>query len=178
MKKLSNLEFVILSLVAEKPIHGYLVEHLIVERGMREWTDIGFSSIYHVLGKLQKAGFLTSLSESAGDRPARTVFSLTPQGTNLLHDEVFHRLSTPHAYSADFDLALTSLPVLNKEEILLALETFQEELSRKIQEIEGKQSFMTDGMESHVIALFDHSLKAMHSELDWISNYLSKWRQL
>lgn len=174
MKQLSNLEFVILAFVAEKPIHGYQIEHLIVERGMREWTDIGFSSIYHVLGKLQKTGYLTSKSDLTYDRPARKVFSLTPQGAILLHNEVLHRLSTPRPNSADFDLALSCLPVLNKEEIRSAFKSVQVQLSAKIQEVKEKQTVNINRMEPHVIALFEHSLKTMLSELDWISNYLSE----
>lgn len=174
MKTLSNLEFVVLSLVAEKPVHGYQIEQLIVERGMREWTDIGFSSIYHVLGKLQKQGFLTSLSEASGDRPARKVFSLTWQGANLLHAEVLDRLSTPRPYSADIDLALSCLPVLSQTEIRGALENFQTVLSAKIKEVQEKHNLIANGMEPHVDALFKHSLQAMQSELNWISNYLTK----
>jgi DNA-binding PadR family transcriptional regulator len=174
MKKLSNLEFVILALVAENPIHGYQIEHLIVERGMREWTDIGFSSIYHVLGKLQKAGYLTSESDLSFDRPARKVFSLAPQGFELFHDETLFRLSSPQPNTADFDLALSCLPVLKKDEIKNAIEAVQSSLTGKIKEIEEKQSAFSGGMAPHVNDFFDHSLKAMRSELDWISNYLLK----
>jgi DNA-binding PadR family transcriptional regulator len=141
---------------------------------MREWTDIGFSSIYHVLGKLQKEGFLTSQSETSGERPARKVFSLTKQGKNLLHAEVLDRLSTPRAYSADFDLALSCLPVLSQKEVRLALENFKMKLSAKIKEVQEKQTLIANTMEPHVDALFKHSLQAMQSELNWISNYLTK----
>ena len=48
---LSNAEYAVLSLLAEAPRHGYGVERIVEERGMRNWTEIGFSSIYFLLKK-------------------------------------------------------------------------------------------------------------------------------
>jgi DNA-binding PadR family transcriptional regulator len=48
---MTNAELAILSLVVEKPRHGYQIEQVIEERGMREWTEVGFSSIYYLLKK-------------------------------------------------------------------------------------------------------------------------------
>jgi hypothetical protein len=42
----------------------------------------------------------------------------------------------------------------------------------KIHEIEEKILSFQNKMEPHVNDFFDHSLKAMKSELEWISNYL------
>jgi DNA-binding PadR family transcriptional regulator len=47
-----------LTLVAERPRHGYEIERVIEERGMREWTEIGFSSIYYLLKKLEREGLI------------------------------------------------------------------------------------------------------------------------
>ena len=38
---------------------------VIEDRGMREWTQIGFSSIYFVLGKLEKLSLVTSKKPAA-----------------------------------------------------------------------------------------------------------------
>ena len=39
----SLTEELILGILAEQPRHGYQIEKLIEERGMRKWTDVGFS---------------------------------------------------------------------------------------------------------------------------------------
>ena len=52
---MTNAELAILSLIGESPRHGYEIEQVIEARGMREWTEIGFSSIYYLLKKLEKA---------------------------------------------------------------------------------------------------------------------------
>ena len=53
IETLTNTELAILGLVAEQPKHGYQIEQDIAARGMRDWTEIGFSSIYYVLNKLE-----------------------------------------------------------------------------------------------------------------------------
>ena len=51
---ISLTELLLLGILAEKPQHGYHIEHLIEERGMRKWTEVGFSSIYYILARLEK----------------------------------------------------------------------------------------------------------------------------
>ena len=80
-KTVTDAELAVMSLLAEKPMHGYQIEQIIEERGMREWTNIGFSSIYYILEKLRKIGWLKNVLESGeGKGPARQIFSLTNTG--------------------------------------------------------------------------------------------------
>ena len=67
---MTNAELAVLSLLVEQPRHGYEIERVIEERGMRDWTEIGFSSIYYVLGKLEKRG---SCALERGPRGPRSV---------------------------------------------------------------------------------------------------------
>jgi DNA-binding PadR family transcriptional regulator len=68
---MTNAELAILSLVDERPRHGYEVEQVIEERGMREWTEIGFSSIYYLLKKLEREGQTRGQLGEADRGPAR-----------------------------------------------------------------------------------------------------------
>ena len=58
LKDLTDSELLVLGLVAEMPRHGYELEQVIEQRGMREWTQIGFSSIYFVLGSWKRKVWL------------------------------------------------------------------------------------------------------------------------
>ena len=42
---LTPAELTILGLLEEQPRHGYELEQVIEERGIRQWTALGFSSI-------------------------------------------------------------------------------------------------------------------------------------
>ncbi len=82
---MTNIELAILSLLAEKSRHGYEIEQTIEERGMREWTEIGFSSIYYILKKCLQAGWVEETllpSESKG--PGKKVYKLTESGSGSL----------------------------------------------------------------------------------------------
>ncbi|MEX2144087.1 MAG: PadR family transcriptional regulator, partial [Anaerolineales bacterium] len=57
---MTNAELAILGLVVEAPRHGYEIEQLIESRGMRNWAEVGFSSIYYILGKLEARGWVRS----------------------------------------------------------------------------------------------------------------------
>jgi hypothetical protein len=65
-------------LVIEHPCHGYDLDRTIAERGIRQWADVAFSSIYYVLGKLETRGLVRS---EHGDGPkSRRVYSATDEG--------------------------------------------------------------------------------------------------
>ncbi|HEY1013810.1 MAG TPA: PadR family transcriptional regulator, partial [Herpetosiphonaceae bacterium] len=95
MKELTNAELAILSLVAERPRHGYEIEQVIEERGMRDWTEIGFSSIYYVLKKLERAGLAAGASEPTERGQTRIVYQATAAGGAALRAAVADALSTP-----------------------------------------------------------------------------------
>jgi DNA-binding PadR family transcriptional regulator len=64
---MTNAELAILSLIAEKPRHGYEIEQVIEERGMRDWTEVGFSSIIHTK-KLEQNGWIDNRTEQFAGR--------------------------------------------------------------------------------------------------------------
>jgi DNA-binding PadR family transcriptional regulator len=57
---INKREAAILGLLCEKPLYGYTIEKIIEERGMRHWTEIGFSSIYYVLKRLESRNLVVS----------------------------------------------------------------------------------------------------------------------
>ena len=51
--EITNSELALLGLLMESPMHGYQIEQIIEDRGMREWTTIDLSSIYYLLHKMR-----------------------------------------------------------------------------------------------------------------------------
>lgn len=172
---MTNAETAILSLVSETPLYGYQVEQLIEQRGMREWAEIGFSSIYYILNKLEENGWLTSEKFSDGDRPARKVYSLTPTGLEQLREALRQRLRCPRPRSSDLDLALSGLPVLSLSEALLELRTCRDDLQFRLERVKAKREMDRQmGLPYYVEALFDHSLELMQAELTWVKSFIQQ----
>src|SRR3954471_2131483 len=79
---LTDGELTLLGLLVEQPRHGYDLEKVIEERGVRAWTALGFSSIYYVLDKLAKRGLDEPVSAPASAK-SRVVFRTTTTGREL-----------------------------------------------------------------------------------------------
>lgn len=173
--ELTITEMAVLGLIAESPRHGYQVEQLIAERGMREWTEIGFSSIYYLLNKMEAAGLLESDRIEGSERPARKVYRATQYGLTLLAEAVRSRLRAPRLRSGDFDLALANLWILPPEDVLAALETYAVDLKTRYASVFDKQERDGGGtLPYHVRALFDHSLELIRREQEWVEKWITQ----
>jgi len=164
---MTNTELAILGLVAEGACYGYQIEQAIEQRGMRKWSEIGFSSIYYILKKLEEDGWLCSEKSDEGDRPARKIYHLTAAGQTAYREAVWQRLSHPRPNTSDFDLALSNLVILSPDERRSALQTYLEDLTRQIQHLDTRQD--NEAMPVHVKLLFQHSLNLMKAEQAWLT---------
>lgn len=172
---MTNAEMAILNLVAEQPLYGYQIEQLIEQRGMRQWADIGFSSIYYILNKLEGTGWLESEKQSESDRPARKVYHLAGGGAVALAEAVRQRLSAPRMRSGDLDLALASLPALPLSEALSALRLYQQQMQTNIRQVTHKEeSDRQVHLPFHAAAIFEHSLALMQAELAWVTQFIAQ----
>ena len=124
---LSNSELAILSLIAEEPRHGYQIEQVIDKRNMRSWTEIGFSSIYRILNRLEDNGFVEShIGPPEGRGPGRKIYHITPKGKKIWREASLEALSTPSMTGSSFLLGLDNLYALDPGESVDAIRTYQE----------------------------------------------------
>ena len=122
---MTNAELAIISLIAEQPRHGYDIEQIIEARGMRDWTEIGFSSIYYLLNKLEKSNLIESqIQQPSGKGPARKVYSITAEGRQAHLDGTLAALSTPQRGATPFLLALSNFPIVPREQVLASLNNY------------------------------------------------------
>src|SRR5262245_58852037 len=111
-------ELLVLGLVGEMPRHGYQLAHEIDQRGMREWTPIGFSSIYFLLGKLEQKHLVRS--KEPDREKAKKVYTVTAAGRKALVSEAFASLSTYRQTYSSVLLGMLHWPVLEKDQALNA----------------------------------------------------------
>lgn len=134
--RLSHVAFAVLGLVAEQESHAKKINERIEERGMRNWTDIGKSSIYGVLKKLRKDELVNMrIEEQKEEGKAYTVkiYTITKYGLKVLKAKVYDTLrSFKGRRESDYDLALSMLPILSKEEQIEAFTNSLEIIKRDI----------------------------------------------
>ena len=111
---MTNAELAILSLIVEKSRHGYEIEQVIEAREMRNWTEVGFSSIYYILNKLEKKGLVEGqLEKPIGRGPARKVYHITADGLDTYHKSTLEAISTPIPPYSAFLLGLSWLKMIS-----------------------------------------------------------------
>ena len=80
-------DLVILSLLAERPMHGYQVNLELERRNVREWAAVSRPQIYYSLEKLAAAELIRAgESEDPAGGPDRQVFETTAKGKHALSD--------------------------------------------------------------------------------------------
>lgn len=166
---LTNTELALLSLVMEREMHGYEMERLIEERGMRNWTQVGFSSIYYVLRKLEGAGLVASRLERAPGRgPARRVYAPTDRGRSAYAASLQRALSEPERPYPFFLQGLAGLPSLSPAEAAACLPRYVAGLEARLDEIRAKEG---PGVPFHVAAMFSHARCLIEAERDWVLRF-------
>lgn len=169
---MTNAELAILSLVAEKPRHGYDIEQVIEERGMREWTEIGFSSIYYLLNKLEKSELIESqLKSPEGKGPARKVYHVTQKGRQAQIDGTIQALSNPQGRSIQFLLGLSNFPIVSRDVVIKALYNYVHQLEGRIHHM-LERAEAQQPLQPFVEAMFDYSRVLAEAELNWMNNFI------
>ncbi|MFN2106265.1 MAG: PadR family transcriptional regulator [Candidatus Promineifilaceae bacterium] len=169
---MKNAELAILGLIVEKPRYGYEIEQVIEARNMRDWTEIGFSSIYHILGRLEKSGYVEALlQDSAGRGPARKVYEVTEDGRSAWYEASLHALSTPVKCDQSFFLGLAALPAVPRDEALRTLDSYREQLQQRRDKAEARRQEIGDETSFIIEAMFDHSFHLIDAEMEWIEGF-------
>ena len=174
MDKISDIEAAILGLLYEEAQYGYQLEKTIEGWGMRNWTQIGFSSIYYVLKKLEKKELVTSKLEVVDGKP-RKVFTITPLGRETMKEKVRYLLSWNTKLINPLDLGLAYLNYLEPGEVIDCLENYMES-------IRGRIKFLESSVETqeklkapyHVVALFSRPLIQLKTEIEWVQDFIRK----
>ncbi len=83
---LTGPDLVLLSLLAEKPLHGYQANTLLEFRKVRDWAGVSRPQVYYSLEKLAARGLICTLqpSEDSSAGPERNIFETAPHGSAAL----------------------------------------------------------------------------------------------
>ncbi len=193
MKLLTDAELLLLGLVAEMPRHGYELDQVIQQRGMRQWTQIGFSSIYFVLGKLRKLGLVTARKPltrrtgfacrrfatvpRSGTRrvkgpKARKVYGITSAGRRALASQTIDALRDVRPVYSSVLLGMINWAALKREEALEALRTRGKSIEAELARL-GAIQVEQQPLPDYVEALFDYSLGQLRAEATWVAHTLA-----
>jgi DNA-binding PadR family transcriptional regulator len=82
---LTTPDLVLLSLLAERPMHGYQANAELERRQWRDWVDISRPQLYYSMEKLARAGMIAvAETDEPSGGPDRRVFNTTAEGRAAL----------------------------------------------------------------------------------------------
>jgi DNA-binding PadR family transcriptional regulator len=88
---LTTPDLVLLSLLAERPMHGYQANLELERREIRDWANVSRQQVYYSLEKLTKRRLLRSLeAENSTEGPERSPYETTEKGRQALADALEH----------------------------------------------------------------------------------------
>jgi DNA-binding PadR family transcriptional regulator len=194
-------DIAVLGLLAQspdEPLNGKRLDETIEKRGMRVWTNIGKSSVYHCLKKLENLSYLKSHKKRAlrgANKPPLTEvwYQITSLGSKTLKNNVLRIITSPKKIIDPFDIAYASWIDFTKDEMVDALEARMANMqTRKNHLREGLayakspeargvsvhgEDETTPEILRHIQALFSRPLAFIKCEEKWIKSLISEYKK-
>jgi DNA-binding PadR family transcriptional regulator len=175
MKKKSALtipDLVLLSLLAERPMHGYEANLELERRCIRDWANISRPQVYYSLEKLAAGGFISKRpSGEPAEGPERAVFATTQRGraatADALEREDWTNQRDHPVFSTWIALSWLARPGIFQEQLRRRREFVEKELAR---EKETLRSILDEVGHPHHEAVWMVSLmiEQFRTELKWL----------
>ncbi|MEO3811186.1 PadR family transcriptional regulator [Sphaerisporangium sp. B11E5] len=165
--ELTPAELIILGLVIERPQHGYDLEQVIERRGIRQWTEIGFSSIYYLLAKLEKRGFLHAPGARAAPK-SRRVFHATASGRQVAARGALAFIRELRPVPHLLLVGVSNLSLLPEREYARALRDRLAQVDARIAAIKAAESAQAP-LALPAREVFSYSLSLLEAERSWLA---------
>ena len=135
-RELTTPDLVLLSLLAERPMHGYQANAELERREIRDWAGISRPQVYYSIEKLAQFGLVrASENESAAAGPERRVFQTTAKGRVALANALERDEWATHRERPPFltwiALSWQARPGVFRQQIERRREFLENELSRE-----------------------------------------------
>jgi DNA-binding PadR family transcriptional regulator len=128
-RKISNpLALAVLATLSEKPSHPYDIAATLRHRQKDDSIKLNYGSLYAIVESLVRHRWIEPHEkEKSGNRPERTIYSLTEAGAHELSDWMGELISRPAKEYTQFEAGLSLIGVLTPA---LAVELLEERCKR------------------------------------------------
>src|ERR1700682_5531998 len=175
-KRPSNLlALAVLSLLKEHPMHPYEMSVLMRQRGHDANIKSSRGSIYTVGEALERDGLVEAREPSReGRRPERTVYSITPAGSELFDDWLRDLLANPNKEYPQFTAALMLVAHIGKDEIIEILQDRMDQMADRLHADRNARNQLA-GVLPRIFAIegeYDEAIRA--AEINWLRKTIAE----
>ena len=175
MAELSNAEAALLGLLSEKPMHPYLIEREVKYRDMRFWTDLSMSSIYKLLTRLEKDGFVLRTNQISEQNRIRKIYTVSKKGRRVLSDKLEILLSEPEHIRWRVDIGTYNCDLLPNDLTRKALQKYRKALEVKSRAYKNLLKFLKKSeCPAHRFAVATRPMFLIRGEIHWIDSFLAQ----
>jgi len=149
------------------------------ERHKEESIKLRYGSLYTVIDLLVKAGFIVERKTTReGNRPEKTIYSVTKAGETEMRDWLREILSTPTKEFPQFEAGLSLLPALPPEEAADVLETRIEFLKKDMEQImRGCEAANKHGLPALFSIESEYRLAQLEAEYSFVEKLIERIRK-
>ena len=139
-RKVSNpLALAVMALLYERPMHPYEMVSTMRERGKHDSVRLRYSSLYSVVGALEREGLIVPKETvREGRRPERTVYGITSAGREEFLSWLRELLREPVKEYTQFAAGLSFLPALPAAEAIALLKERGGLLGKETEEMRSR----------------------------------------
>ena len=179
-RRVSNpLALAVMALLFERPMHPYEMVSLMRERGKHESVRLRYSSLYSVVGALEREGLISPRETvREGRRPERTVYGITDAGRAEFLTWLRELLSEPVKEYTQFAAGLSFIAALPPDEAVGLLEERVRLLEEEIGEMRLglEEAAERLGLPRLFLIESEHELVLREAELGWVRDLAGEIR--
>src|SRR6195952_2054301 len=144
MKRPANaLALAVLTLLYEKSMHPYEMSTTLRHRSKEDSIKLNYGSLYAVVESLRKKGLVQAgETRREGNRPERTIYTLTPEGEHAMRDWLAEMLGDPSPQFTDFEAALSLMGAVPPDVVEDMLRQRLEALAKESAKFKGLHAMM------------------------------------
>jgi DNA-binding PadR family transcriptional regulator len=158
-------------------MHPYQMQRLLRERHKDDVLVLKRGSLYHAIGRLERAGLIEAITvDREGRRPERTTYRLTTDGERELVNWLRQRIANVQRGPSEFMGSISFLVHLPPSDAADQLEARAQALQRQIAEMGAGMARVGAFVDRIHLIEVEYSLAMLKAEARWVRELLVELR--
>jgi DNA-binding PadR family transcriptional regulator len=169
------LEFAVLGLLAESPLHGYELRKRL-NALLGTFRAFSYGSLYPTLRRMQAAGWVTADAAGRGQR-SKVVYQLTADGKERFGELLGE--AGPSAWEDEaFGVHFAFFSKTTPEDRMRILEGRRIRLEEKRERFRGTVGRTRDRLDRYTLEMHRHGLESVEREVRWLTELIETERTI